>query len=138
MGRTCTHVNTTRWCGSTHVMRSGDAVTVDNHRRWAQGHSCAYLFKAPPQGHILRLRVDQLDVANCSQYLDIRNNAVGQQSPIRCDKTLNYISMFYECVPEHYTYINVCLKILNLTRSKLTSKSSHMKNNYFLRICCLV
>lgn len=80
----CTYVNTTR-CGSTRTLKSGDSVTIDSkeNRNGGRRESCAYLFKAPAVGHSLRLHVDELDISNCTQYLDIRNNAIGQQSPIR-------------------------------------------------------
>ena len=52
-------------------------------KRVGGGKSWAYLVKTPLEGHSLRLHVDELNIPDCSQYLDVRNNAVGQQSPVR-------------------------------------------------------
>ena len=85
-GPTCEEVTTE--CGSTYTLSSGESVTVSNKGKvrgkpLAAGQSCAYLFKTPLEGHSLRLHVDELNIPDCSQYLDVRNNAVGQQSPVR-------------------------------------------------------
>ena len=81
-GSTCTQVSTA--CGSVNTLTSGQSVTIEsqNFPSSYNNEICSYLFKGPSSGHSLKLVITSLNLPNCDHYLDIRNFAIGVESPI--------------------------------------------------------